>query len=393
MRKLVFATLAILISCASYAEKATVSPYTAVDKKALAMPDSVTGNTMAIARYISANFTGDRDKTRAIFVWLANNIRYDLANMYAINFYEKREEKVTKALATREGICEAYAAIFQDVCTKLGIKSYVVEGYTRQNGFASYIPHAWNAANVGGEWLLFDPTWGSGYVSNSKFVRKMNESYFAAKPATLIKSHMPFDYLWQFLQYPISNQEFYDGKTAENKSKPLFSFADSLKVYEALSETDQLSAAAERIERNGLKNAMVFDRLHHIKAQLEHDRQSGTVNAYNGAIADYNEGLGYYNEFIEYRNKQFTPSRSDAEIQAMLDAATNSFSSARKKLTGVKQPDQQTATLVIQFNKSLEEAESHTQEMQEWLKKYFSKSRFARKSMFYKITWMGMPLI
>jgi hypothetical protein len=30
---------------------------------------------------------------------------------------------------------------------------------------------------------------------------------------------MPFDYLWQFLNYPISNQEFYNGSTGVDKSK------------------------------------------------------------------------------------------------------------------------------------------------------------------------------
>jgi hypothetical protein len=32
---------------------------------------------------------------------------------------------------------------------------------------------------------------------------------------------MPFDYMWQFLTYPISNQEFYNGSTGVDKSKAI----------------------------------------------------------------------------------------------------------------------------------------------------------------------------
>jgi hypothetical protein len=325
-------------------------------------------------------------------VWLATNIRYDVANMFAINFYEKPEEKIAKALSTRQGICADYAALFQEVCTKVGIKSFVVEGYTKQNGFADYIPHAWAAASVAGEWLLFDPTWGSGYISNGKFVKKLNESYYAAKPSVLIKSHMPFDYLWQFLNYPVSNQEFYEGKVAQNKTKPFFSYTDSIQGYEQLKHTQQLNATASRIERNGIKNSMIFDRLHHIKLQLENEQQSNTVELYNGATMDYNDAIRYYNDFIEYRNKQFSPIKRDAEIQAMLDEAVNKIASAKGKVKGIEHPDASTAGLILQFNKSVDDIETHLQEMQEWLKKYFSKGKMGRRSMFYKVTWMGMPL-
>ncbi|WP_298708004.1 hypothetical protein [Chitinophaga sp.] len=34
----------------------------------------------------------------------------------------------------------------------------------------------------------------------------------------------------------------------------------------------------------------------------------------------------------------------------------------------------------------------HISEQQEWLKKYFSKGKAGRKSMFTKLTWFGIPL-
>ena len=159
------------------AQKTVVNEFTAIDKKALSIPDSFTTTTAGISKYITANFTSDKEKARAVFVWVASNIHYDIENMFAINFYETEADKISKPLKTRKGICEDYAALFNDICHKCGIPSYTIEGYTKQNGFTDYIPHAWCAAFVDSAWYLFDPTWGSGYVSNGKFYKKINNAF------------------------------------------------------------------------------------------------------------------------------------------------------------------------------------------------------------------------
>ena len=356
------------------------------------LPDSLTKTTDLIANYIIANFSSDNDKSRAIFIWVASNIQYDIDNMFAINFYEKKEDKIAKTLKTRKGICENYASLFTDICIKSGLKSFVIEGYTRQNGFTDYLPHAWSATLIDTSWFLFDPTWGSGYVNGGKFFKKINNEYFKAPPATLIKSHIPFDYLWQFLNYPISNQEFYEGKTQQNKTKVYFSFKDTLQAYEKQSHIEQLISSAYRVEKNGVKNSLVFDRLQHLKLEIENDRQTKTVNTYNSAVVDYNEAINGLNEFINYRNKQFTPKKSDPEIQSMLDVPDNKLKEAKNKLGEISSTDVNTAHMIRQFTKSIDDASKQMKEQQDWLKLYFSKSKSGRKSMFYKITWFGIPL-
>lgn len=373
-----------------FAQKPVANEYAAIDKIALQAPDIST--TDALAGYVNDHFKTDPEKVRAIFIWVASNIEYDLQNMFAINFYEKREEKIAKALLNKKGICEHYAAVFNEVCGKAGIKSVIVEGYTKQNGFTDYIPHAWCAALVGGSWFLFDPTWGSGYVYNGKFVRKINNSYFKASPSVLIKSHMPFDYLWQFLNYPVTNQEFYEGHVQANKSKPFFSYPDSIKAYEAQSHMEQLEASAIRVEKNGMKNSLIYDRLQHLKMEIEHDKQSTTVGLYNNAVAAYNTAINGFNEFVQYRNNQFSPVKPDVEIQSMLDNVDQQLNQAANLLSQIKKPDANLAATIISLKKSLEDAAIHVREQQEWLKKYLSKSKAGRKSMFYKVSWMGIPL-
>lgn len=361
----------------------------------------MTRTTDDIASYIRANFKTDKEKARAIFIWTASNIEYDIANMFAINFYEKPEEKIARPLRTRKGICENYAALFNGICNKAGIKSYIIEGYTKQNGFTDYIPHAWCAALVDSSWFLFDPTWGSGYLNGGKFYKKINNDYFKASPAVLIKSHMPFDYLWQFLHYPVSSQEFYEGKTQINTSKAFFNYTDSIAAYEKQTRADQLTASAERIEKNGVRNSMLFDRLQHIKAELEnikidHEnaRQAAIVNQYNSAVNDYNTGIEYLNDFINYRNKQFIPVKSDADIQNMVDLADGKLTSAKTKLNELTNADANITTAAGQLAKLAEEAANHVKEQQDWLKIYVTKSKAGRKSMFYekRITWFGIPL-
>lgn len=377
-----------------FAQKNNFKEFISIDKKALSLPDSLTKSTSDIASYIVDNFKSEKEKSRAIFIWISSNIKYDIENMFAINFYEKREEKITKPLKTRKGICENYASLFTDVCIKSGIKSFVVEGYTKQNGFADYVPHAWSAALIDSSWFLFDPTWGSGYVNGGKFYKKINDDYYKANPSTFIKSHIPFDYLWQFLNYPITNQEFYEGKIQIDKTKSYFDFNDSIQVFEKQSYIEQLISSAYRIEKNGVKNSLVFERLQHIKLEIERDRQNKIVNLYNSAIIYLNDGINGLNDFINYRNKQFIPKKTDAEIQNMIDVTDKNLKEAKIKLEQISNPDINTSTMIKQQTKSIDDAATYLAEQQNWLKIYFSKSKSGRKAMFYerKVSVFGIPI-
>lgn len=404
MKQILFFILFFLSLTILNAQKSlpkVVDEFAAIDKKALQMPDTATKTTESIANFINSNFSTNTEKVRAIFIWIATNIQYDVDNMYALNFYEQKEEKIAKALKNRKGICENYAVLFDDVCLKLGIKSFVIEGYTKPYTSVDYIPHAWCAALINNTWFMFDPTWGLGYVNNNKFYKKINNVYFKVNPALLIKSHMPFDFLWQFVNYPITNQEFYEGKTQQNKSKPFFNYQDSIQLYQHQNNIGQLKSSAERIERNGIKNAMIFDRLHHIKVEIENhkitaenDRQSQIIAIYNDATFDYNDGIKKFNDFIQYRNKQFIPIKSDLEIQSTIDSADGKLKTATLKLSTIKNPDNITSALITQLNKSIENAATHVKEQQEWLKIYFGKGKSGRKSMFFerKITLFGIPI-
>jgi hypothetical protein len=370
------------------------NPFVQTDARALQLPDSSAHSVGGIAAYVNANFTTPTEKTRAIFIWIAGNIQYDIDNMFAIDFYADPAEKIAKPLRTRKGICENYAALFTAVSNQVGVRSRVIEGYTRQRGFVDFIPHAWCAVLIEGSWWLIDPTWGSGYVDQGKFVRKVNEDYFKASPETFIKSHIPFDYLWEFLYYPVTNQEFYEGKTAPDKSKPYFNFPDSIAAYEAMTPIQQEAAEAMRVEKNGLRNGMVFDRLRHLKLDLENDRQNRLIDAYNGAMQDFNSAVREFNVFIEYRNQQFKPVKPDQEIQQMLDTVSHVLLALRATTSGIvpTTADSRIQQPLQQLKGSIEELAGKVKEQQDFLTEYFSKGKAGRKSMFYKTTIFGRPI-
>jgi len=363
--------------------------YAAIDKTALQLPDTAAASTDGIAAYINTHFNSQKEKARAAFIWIASNIRYDIDNMFALNFYEKKEEKISKALKARTGICENYAALFDDICAKTGIKSCMVEGYTRQNGFTDYIPHAWCAALIDTTWYMFDPTWGSGYANNGKFISRINNQYFLVPPAVLVKSHMPFDYLWQCLYFPITSQEFYEGKTQLNAGKPFFNYPDSIAAFEKLDKTAAWAATADRIERNGIKNTMAFERLRIIRTQIEIEKQNKALEKqkqaaelYNSAVVDFNNSVHLVNEFIEYRNRQFRPDKPDSAIQAMIDTPAGLLKIATGKLDGMQDVDATMAALIDSFRKQLGDVNTRIEEQQTWLKKYFARGKLFRKVMF-----------
>jgi hypothetical protein len=394
---------ALLLVSLIHAQKPMVkpNPYAKIDALALRLPDSSSRDVQTIADYVNAHFATPTEKTRAIFVWIANNIEYDVVNMFALNFYEDPAEKVGKPLKTRKGICENYASLFTAICSRAGIRSLVVEGYTKQRGFVGYIPHAWSAALLDGSWWLFDPTWGSGYVDNGKFVRKMNESYFKAMPENFIATHMPFDCLWEFLYYPVTTEDFFNGKTGQDKTKPYFNYPDSIRVYEAMSKVEQEKAAADRIERNGVRNAATADMIRHLRVDVENyhrqeetDRQNRIIDSFNMASRDYNAAVNQFNVYINYYNVQFKPSRPDEEIRQMLDSSDHRLEAAKTVLAALvlTPADSRVEKPMAQLKEGIATMEPHVREMQEWLVKYLSKSKLGRKSMFYKITWFGMPV-
>ena len=231
--------------CCNFIVKAQENAgFTKSDTRAQYIPPAETHSTASIAKYIIGNYTTEREKLLAAYSWVTYNIKYNSDSMYVINFNPDPQTRITAALRRRKGVCENFAAIFNDIAVKAGLQSYEVTGYTKQYGSIDKTAHTWCAVYLEGKWFFCDPTWDVGISGYAK--------YFLVPPLAFIESHMPFDPLWQLLDQPVSHKEFYQGYIRSKKDKTLINFVDSINAFTQMNELQQLESAAHRINQAGL---------------------------------------------------------------------------------------------------------------------------------------------
>jgi len=355
-----------------------------IDRIALQIPDSLTFSTQKITDYFDTNFSSQNEKARAIFSWIAENIQYDADNIYAFSIEQNPGRSVDEILKTRKGICHDYAMLFNDIANKVGIKTYVITGYTKQNRRISCNPHAWCASYIDSSWYLIDPTWGSGYIQDSYYVKDINNNYFKAKPKSFVKTHMPFDPLWQFLSYPITKQEFNTVKFRFGGTKIFFNFTDSIKEYEKQSKIERQISSNIRINKNGIANYLVFEKLYFLKIKIEAHYAHLIHEQYDSALSTYNNGIQLHNNYIDYKNKQYLPYRSDAELTQMLDDVEHMFIKSLAYLNKIESPNTKMSGFIMQLDRIINTAIIELNVQKNNLDKYLKIAKNYRESLFQK---------
>jgi len=341
-----------------------------VDQQMLAIPGSMEKSSDLIAQFINKEFNNETDKIRAIFIWTAQNISFDIKRLYKTNKNIGKKELIKTTLSQRKAVCEGYATLFNDLVTKAGIKSYIVSGYTKQNGKVDNYGHAWCVAKIDSEWFVFDPTWGAGHILNStQYIKAINNDYFKVDPKDMIASHMPIDPLWQLLDYPISNQEFYDGKTEIDSSKIFFNYKDSIAAYEKQNNLERFISSGRRIKEREIKNKIIEDHIEYLRIEIDYFHNRYNVDKFNLAIDNYNLGVSHYNEFIIYRSKGFKPKKTKEEIQNILNNAIQSLKLAKKQLN-INNPKKQLESSIREAKKQIEELLVKCNEQQKFLDTY-----------------------
>lgn len=359
----------------------STNPFTAVDTKMAKIPEELTHSTTDIANYISTNFTSESDKIRAAFYWTASTISYDVENMNEPNFIYTPQEKIASALKTRKGVCIHYAEVFSEIANKIGLKTYIIGGYTKQNGVVTTISHAWCGSKIDGKWELFDPTWASGYIDGEKFTKKFNNAYFKTEPSKLIQSHMPFDYLWQFLNRPLTNREFYTGKLTEEKPITNYDYTSEIAKYEQLSDELKAFESSQRIEQNGVFNNFIADYLAIKKNEFTVLRQNRNIEKLNVLVEEYNQAIAAVNDFVYYRNHQFKPTLPDEEIKLMIENPYNKLKKCQEDMNKINSVGKENYESFSGLKKSIIEATKLAEEHYNFVKEYLTKDKSGRKSM------------
>lgn len=218
MRNITYKFIVTFLCFTGFSVTAFAQDFAKVDAKIKAYPNSFV-SLDKLAEKVNTDFTRDDEKARAIFTWIAHNIKYDL-KAYGVNEHpvaysyktqaEKearrkkfREELALKTLKSKKGVCQGYATLYAEVAQKAGLKSEIITGSSKSH--PAHIgkqpgdsDHAWNAVKIDGTWKLVDATWGAGTATGNplKFVFKFNDKYFFGDPNLFFLNHFPDDKKW-----------------------------------------------------------------------------------------------------------------------------------------------------------------------------------------------------
>ena len=186
--------------------------YEKIDSHALNAPSSAESTIESLAAYLIKPAKNDREKARAIFRWIAENIDYNVDVFFGASSGSIRSEDVLKS---RRSVCYGYSDLFLSLANEAGLEAVMIRGYGKGYG---YVPgmifsgpsnHAWNAVRINDSWYLVDCTWGAGYVSGEgKYVCKLDDHYFMTPPSQFIFCHFPEDARWQLLNQPLNKEEY-----------------------------------------------------------------------------------------------------------------------------------------------------------------------------------------
>ncbi|HET6769896.1 MAG TPA: transglutaminase domain-containing protein [Chitinophagaceae bacterium] len=184
------------------------------------------GNTDTLAKKLAALGNTEKEKVRAIFRWITQNIDYNVrpigrGKKTPALFYEEpddssaslpplNERVARKVLYKGVAFCEGYSRLFKTLCDHAGIKSEIIYGYARTNTSRRFgVNHAWNVVYIDSAWHLLDVTWASGVVSfANEYVRQYNNFYFLTPPEEFIRDHYPEDLQWTLLSNPPVYREY-----------------------------------------------------------------------------------------------------------------------------------------------------------------------------------------
>lgn len=188
----------------------------AVDAKVLAYPKHFS-SLDNLAEKIKTDFQTDYDKARAVYVWVSNNVTYDLKAMrnnksiiikskstyeYEKKYNRLKNKRINKTFRSKKGICQNFSELYQILGVKVGLEVQLLVGNAKTKSYqigksSKKSNHAWNTVFADGRWILVDATWGSGYsVDDNKFIKKYDSFYFDTSPILFFKKHFPKTGIW-----------------------------------------------------------------------------------------------------------------------------------------------------------------------------------------------------
>lgn len=345
------------------------SPYPVV-------PDSLT-TPAGIAAFLVQDLSSDEEKVTAIFNWIAGNIHYDVDLLQNENLVFNSEDVLDDVIQNRKGICMHYAELFYAMAKASGLKAYKIKGYTRNSaGNVIYIGHIWNAVKINGGLYLFDATWAAGYVERGQFVQEFSDRYFMVRPEVFIRTHMPFDPMWQLLPRPVSHKEFDANKFPEQPFASGDIIMDNFLLYAVSGELNRLRDAHQRILETLPQSGQAADLLH-----TELNNLAGIM--YNMAVDDINHAVMVFNSYSSHKGKRFRdPVIEDFLIRQWTEELESRLSSAENIVYNLNSAGPELNNLIEGAIESLVHMRAVWDNETEFINRYLSTRKALRVFLF-----------
>ncbi|MEG1236908.1 MAG: transglutaminase domain-containing protein [Flavobacterium sp.] len=209
-----------------------------VDKIVAKYPNKF-ASTEKLAERIETDFSSDYDKARAIYSWMAFNIKYDYSTFlnppksqgfsYSTEAEKQRKIKalndkmLQKAFTSRIAVCEGFTALYQHLAELVGLESEIIRGDSKTRladigRKTTSSNHAWNIVLIDKKWRLVDVTWGQGYYDSNKgrMVNDFTPVYFDTNPDYFFAKHFPDS--GSYLGNKLSKEDFLNGPLIYNKT-------------------------------------------------------------------------------------------------------------------------------------------------------------------------------
>ncbi len=282
---LTFSLLTFSLSAQDFAE---------VDEKARQVAFPKNQNVAQLATDLTKGLSTEKEKARAIYVWLTEHISYDVRTAFdedAETAAVVAKQKSRVVLKSKKAICEGYANLFCDLCAAAGIKAFRAVGPVKNlHGRIPRSGHAWNLVRADGQWGLVDATWGAGSVDDEaqEFARQFNPDFFFVAPEVMIKNHLPTDPLFQLSTQPINLQQFKmanEERVALSPALPNPTFAHVADSLNALAELDSSTQVLNSILRTLRFDPTNNRARYYLAAHLSNE----SVRIFNEYATEYNQ--------------------------------------------------------------------------------------------------------
>ncbi len=192
---------------------AAKTDYSAIDSYVTDLNIPSSTSITSAAETITSTAATEKEKARAIFTWICNNIAYDVeADVNDPDYDYDTANSAATTFTERKALCKGYGNLFDALANAAGLTSRYVSGNDKPSGYEigdKLGNHGWNLVTVGQEKILLDTTWGAGNVNGKVFEKSFKDSWFDVDPAYMILSHYPTEGTdSQLLSTPIGFDEF-----------------------------------------------------------------------------------------------------------------------------------------------------------------------------------------